>query len=283
MSEHDDEVRGAIAGRRPNQGGWIRCDCPFCASEVGKEDTSACLAVHATLGFFKCWRCGTKGRLDGYEDEVEEELEDDDDEPKPVELPERFVLLADAWGSITGRMAVDYLCSRGVDRAMCAELRIGACFSGYYAGRVVVPLYDMRGELANWTARTWLPNAPKRYRYAPGGRRVLFNERALFVDTHSPVLLVEGVFDAFPYYPNAVAFGGKPTEEHFGTLLGAWRSMVVALDGDAWQESEALALRLVLAGKRADWLKLPAGRDPADKKVDPDALWEQAIALAEGE
>ena len=118
-----------------------------------------------------------------------------------------------------------------------------------------------------------------RYRYAPGGRRALFNEAALHVETDQPVLLVEGVFDAFPYYPNAVAFGGKPTDEQVAALLAAKRPMVSTLDGDAWQEAEALAMRLHLAGKRADWMRLPPGRDPADKKVDPDAVWAQATAL----
>jgi DNA primase len=94
--------------------------------------------------------------------------------------------------------------------------------------------------------------------------RNVFNAAALAVDTDDPLLVVEGTFDALPYWPDVVALLGKPSEGQIGLLLTACRPLVVALDGDAWLESEMLAARLELDGARATWLKLPPKRDPGD-------------------
>lgn len=273
MSERDSEVLSAIAGHHPNSSGWIRADCPFCVTDAGKEDTTASLGVNADSGWFRCWRCGAEGRLSGFEG-VPQEQEEPGERP-PLALPRGFVTADRAWDAVLADDAVEYLLRRGVGREQAAQIGIGFCFSGFYEKRIVVPIYDAQGELANWAARTWDSAERMRYRYPPGGRRVLFNGEALAVETDVPVLVVEGVFDAFPYWPNVVACCGKPTEQHIEELKKAHRPIVVTLDGDAWRECEALWMLLLCHGKDARWLRLPAGEDPAS--VDADGLWEQAL------
>lgn len=278
MGWRDDDVQDAIAGLRPNSRGWIRANCPFCPERAGKEDTTRALGVNAVSGKYVCWRCGARGRLRGFDDFADEPAAASDAQHS-VPLPEGFVSLHDAWASLTAAPAVGYLRSRGVGGGKAAEVGIGACFRGRYAERVVVPVYDLSGYLVNWVARSWDPRVPKadRYRYAPGGRRVLFNGKAVAYRRDVPLLVVEGVFDALPYWPNAAACLGKPSDEQVAALAEAHRPLVVALDGDAWEEGEMLATRLQLAGARATWLRLPAGRDPGN--VGSRELWHAALSV----
>jgi DNA primase len=94
--------------------------------------------------------------------------------------------------------------------------------------------------------------------------KILYNAKALYADSTLPIIAVEGVFDALPYWPHAVAFLGKPSYEQIEMLYETDRPVVVVLDGDAWRESWALAERLKLAGKKAAMVRLPPKTDPND-------------------
>jgi hypothetical protein len=98
----------------------------------------------------------------------------------------------------------------------------------------------------------------------------LFNEAALYVETDEPVIPMEGVFDAMPYYPHATAFMGKPSDQHYDLLCQSQRPIAVAMDGDATIEGWSLTMKLRLDGLRAGHVALPAGRDP--NSVDRAAL-----------
>jgi DNA primase len=91
----------------------------------------------------------------------------------------------------------------------------------------------------------------------------LFNKSELFIDTPAPIFVVEGVFDALALYPHAVAVLGKPTTAQENIIAKTKRPICVALDGDAWQEGWAFAMRLRVRGRTAHPLKLPPCEDPA--------------------
>src|SRR5262249_30190976 len=84
--------------------------------------------------------------------------------------------------------------------------------------------------------------------------------------TLSPLLLVEGVFDALPHWPHAAAFLGKPTGAHLAALdKHRGRPIVVILDGDAWEQGWAVAQRVRALGVPSiASVKLPAGFDPGE-------------------
>jgi DNA primase len=105
---------------------------------------------------------------------------------------------------------------------------------------------------------------------------VLYNHTALHVETERPVMVVEGVFDALALWPHAVAVLGKPSHFQVDALASAKRPVAIVLDGDAWQEGYALAMRLRLAGQRAGSVTLPPKTDPDEV----DRAWLEA-AVAE--
>lgn len=270
MGQRDDEILAAISRGRLGGTGWWRVNCPFCIERTGKEDKKASFGVLASTGGYHCFRCGVAGKLtipeDLYSGDDSYEQVDTDTLPT-IEVPEGFTPLAhgDGYEAMVFADARNYLRSRGIRRETAREASIGACYGGYWGSRIVVPVKPH--GLDSWVgfiARDWTNRAERRYLYPKGMKRgsILFNHDALFVETDEPVIVVEGVFDALPYWPNAVACLGKPTNDHIAAIMAATRPVAVALDGDAWREGDALAALLRFEGRRAGFVKLPPGADP---------------------
>jgi hypothetical protein len=187
------------------------------------------------------------------------------------EPPEGFWALAREPGASAAalRPARDYLAGRGVGAFLIREAAIGACAVGPLQDRVVVPLRSDEGHWLWWIARSIHTGVSKKYMYPSGSRRgLIYNHMALFVETDVPALVVEGCFDTFPYWPDAVALLGNATPEHLLALSAARRPICVVLDGDAWEKGAALALQLRLNGQRAGCLRLPPKKDPDEMCVE---------------
>jgi hypothetical protein len=267
MSEmsRNELVLDAVSGRTPNREGWIRANCPICDVRGRGEDRSYSLALNVRSSIYVCWRCEVKGKLYG---ELDEWLHapavlDEPEEPPAIELPEGYTPVGELEGSMVAASALQYLLSR-VPRELAIRLEMGACFSGYWAGRIIVPIKD-QDRLVGFLGRDWTDRQIPRYLYPRGmSRDVMFNRSALELETDQPVALVEGVFDAFPHLPDVVACLGKPTPAHVDRLLAAKRPVAVILDGDAWTEAQSLAMQLQHCGGAAGWVRLPPCTDPAE-------------------
>lgn len=289
-------AESAASNSEPRASGWWRANCPFCIYRVGKDDTSKVFSVEKTEGWFKCWRCGVKGRLDSVPYEMVEEAASRQKENyrDPSKPPDGFISIGEGRNasSITIQPALRYLEKRGLDLPLIRELRVGCVADGYYNGRVVVPvLTDDGRHWLGWIARAWTRKSKgPPYLSAPGMQRgeLLYNHSALFEDTDEPIAVVEGVFDAFPLWPDAVSTlglsGGRrdgpgiggvvsrgiPTDHQLEALLASKRPVVLVLDGDAFDEGWAMSQLLRAMGRRAGAVKLPPMTDPDE--VDPDWL-----------
>lgn len=268
-----DLVRNAILGRRVSSGGWIRVNCPFCEQRKGTADTRHSFGVKEATGRWHCYRCESWGYLrgDGFVPRLV---------PKPTvtgfQPPSHYIsILSDKLvGSKVAQAGVDYVRKRRVPEVCWQDAAIGLALTGVDAYRVIVPCLNPDGSWWGWFGRSWVP-CDLGYKTAPGmSREKLYNARALAVETERPVLVVEGVLDALPYWPDAVACLGKPGEPQFDRLLDARRPVAVCLDGDAWEEARVLAWRLKMRGRRAGFVRLPAASDP--NSIDQD--WLRAAA-----
>jgi hypothetical protein len=262
-------IAAAFAHATPSPTGWYRVACPLCLASLGKEDRRQSLAIFVGTWKWHCFRCGKSGRLPypptGLEDA--EQAVPDPIDPAALNAPEGFLPLAegDGFSAMSFRPARKYLASRHVSRETCRALGIGATLVGKAAHRIIVPV-KVGNEWLGWVARSWFKNASLRYLYPRGmpRREILFNSAALLRETRDPAIIVEGVFDALPHYPHAVACLGKPTDDQLSIMLEAKRPLMVVLDGDAWREGRSLATALTMSGKNASFVRLPPLTDPGD-------------------
>ena len=292
----DSDIALAVSGSRHNAAGWARTNCVRCEARTGREDRKGCLAVHLS-GRWVCWRCGAGGRL---RDPIREGWEDEEQVRGPVEAmepPEAFWDLTEGDGATSVGLAPArrYLFAppdkggRGLPREACRAAKVGACLDGRFRGRVVVPVLADDGETwLGWSSRAWLTEKEyvrrcvaagipahearedwRAYLYPPGmpRGRVLYNHRALLVETDEPALVVEGVFDvlcAQVGLERGVGSLGTPSPrgEQFDAFCAAKRPVVFLLDGDAWRKAEAMSLALRIEGVRSGYIRLPPKADP---------------------
>lgn len=287
-SEYEEQVANAVMHLTPNLKGWIRANCPVCEMRLGKADSKRSFGFNVKTLRFECYRCEVKDYLGRPPEDYTQFTDAMDDAPAAptfLDPPEGFCEL----GTEPGRTAMmlgdarDYLAARGLSEQMIYEARIGACSRGYWAGRIIIPVLSPEGAWLWYVGRQWWKGGDKPYLYPQGGRQgCLYNSAALLVETEEPVLVVEGCFDALAYWPNAVAVLGKPTDDQLDALASCKRPVAVVLDGDAFDDGWAFAMRLRLAGQRAGSVKLPPRIDPDE--VDHDVLRDAALrAIEDGE
>lgn len=284
--EEDEQVLDAIAGRRINGVGKVRANCPFCITVVGKDDRRQCLMLRMSTGYWKCFRCETWGKLSEIPYDLST-LAQKATETKPkvaINLPDGWHPLwaPEAMQSIILKDAIRYVYAappvgRGVRSEVVREANIGACVKGDFQNRVVIPIYKS-GALAGYVGRVWRKKGgslPYRYSEDFDRANVLYNEQALYKKTSEPVLVVEGVFDTFPFWPNAVAVLGKMSPAQFEMIEHARRPVCFAFDGDAWRDGEAAAMALRRRNVNAQSLRLPPLTDPDEM---PDWIVREARA-----
>jgi hypothetical protein len=261
-------VEQAVAGKRAGPSGWVRAHCPFCAMRGNSPDRRASLGLNTATGDWHCFRCGARGWCRG--EYARDESAAAPDAREPLAPPEHFTPLFSGPGasadSLAGARA--YVTGkRRVPEGVARELGIGACLGGRFGGRVVVPVTDAAGAWRWYVARAWGPSE-KPYLYPLGSRgAVMFNERALDVETDEPVCVMEGCFDAISDWPHSVAVLGKPTQDHVKRIARSRRPVCIMLDGDVPDDSFALSLLL-----KIEECEQRVGIAQLGPCVDPDEL-----------
>ena len=270
--EYETLVANAVAGGRPSEKGWIRANCPLCEFREGKADRKRSFGLNVRSLWYECYRCGAKGRLRKPIEEYEHLHEQEPEPPPPIVQPEGFYFLDEStWDAVSLSPAWDYLLGvRKMSFDHIVDNRLGACVAGRFAGRVIIPIFHDDGRWAWFVGRAWQKKADIPYLYPVGDRQgVMFNHPALRVATETPLLVMEGCFDAIPYAPDAVAALGKVTDERvIDVMRGVPRPVVFVPDGDEWEAGYAAAMRLRLDGHRAGALRLPPKADPDELPVD---------------
>ncbi len=238
--------------------------CPKCNHYKNK------LSVNVSLNVFKCWICeysgnnietllrryATRSTVDSWRElsgkvdlssfdllfQKEEEQTD-----QVLELPEEFVTLT---GNITEpyeRHAVNYLKSRGIDRKCILRWKIGCFSGGKYFRRVCIPSFSAEGDLNYFVTRTY-GNDYAKYKNPNVSKDIIFND--LYIDWDSPVVLVEGVFDAFKA-DNSIPLLGSTLKEDsrlFQKIVSNNTVVYLALDSDAKIKQLKIAKKLLEYG-----------------------------------
>jgi DNA primase len=262
--------------------GQIAFNCIMC--DEGRNKGNLEINYHDHV--FKCWCCSdindTKGSLNKFFNKFGNKKQKKiytilhPETNKPIEkkipklkLPESFIMFKDSNPVYPiRRQAMNYLKQRGITDEIIEKYNIGFCDKGSHKGRIVIPSYNLKGELNYYVARSWDPNTKSKYKNPEAEKdKIIFNEN--LIDWNKDVYLVEGVFDAF-FLENSIPMLGKHLSEMlFNTLYNNVKSnIIIALDGDAYENGLKIYHELNggdLYG-RVKLIKLPQDKDVCDLK-----------------
>jgi DNA primase len=264
-------------------------NCPECGVDERKGNLEVSLEKH----LFHCWACGDVNNMQGplgklldlygtkQQKKIYNLLQPENHKPKEkkrdrLRLPEGFTLFKDSTPIYPiRRQAHNYLISRGITDEMIEKYSVGFCDKGSHKGRIVVPSYDLKGELNYYIARSWDPKSRAKYKNPEAEKdKIIFNEH--LINWGEDIFLVEGVFDGF-FLPNSIPMLGK----HMSSLLfdslykKAKGLITIALDGDAFKDSIKLYNELNggdLYG-RVKLVKLTEDKDVCDLKGQIDEYY----------
>ena len=256
MIEDKRKIVTQILGSYWQKGDEHLYHCPYCGHHKKK------MSINFSNGFWKCWVCDTRGKniyrivrkfgnyqqrqkyreLQGLVDltDFEEMFKEYNNiqEKQILEMPEGFVSLCNKDLPMDSTDAFRYLSSRGIGRREILKWKIGYCKEGRYAGRIIIPSFDVEGDLNYFIARSYVGHT-RRYLNPPANRDLVFNE--LNIDWDEPIVLVEGVFDAIAAGGNAIPILGSTLREGsrlFQAIAIHDTPVYMALDHDAEKKAE---------------------------------------------
>lgn len=219
--------------------------CPHCIEKYGiQEARKFNLEVNISKGVYSCWKCSSEGddtmhgsvkkliRLFGNNELLNEYMsiirsirdselyklhfQDFDTSiatKEDLKLPTSFKFFKE--GETYNRTAFKYLQDRGIGWDIINKYKIGYTErenenkrSSY---RVIIPSYDVYGELNYWVGRDYLPNNDKFKRVKYDNPKIdktsiIFDE--LHLQWDADITLVEGPFDHI-VVPNSIPLLGK--------------------------------------------------------------------------
>ncbi len=229
--------------------------CPFCHNPKKK------FAVNQHNLKWHCWHCNSKGghviwllkKLNVPKNLIEnfkEVLNDADIKlyrsttaETKLFLPTEFKPLWKPTKSYPYLHALSYLKNRGIRTEDILRYRIGYCENGTYAGRVIIPSFNIKNELNYFTARSFYDGGMK-YKNPPVSKNIVCFEN--FVNWNEPIVLCEGMFDAISLRRNAVPLLGKtlPKNLEKAILENNAKEIIIFLDIDAQKEAMELERHL---------------------------------------
>lgn len=177
-----------------------------------------------------------KGNDDGGTDS--EMLRRGDEDERSSLLPKGII---PAWKHPVSRA---YLKARKLGRPDVDEAGIYYCPIGYYAKRIIIPVFDQTGEYRTFVARDVTGKAERKYLYPKGCRvgRLLYRLDTVRRRKLRRVWMVEGAFDALHTRPYGVATFGKHLSRYQIAELKRARVKKVVLiwDWDASHDAQQL-------------------------------------------
>jgi len=195
--------------------------CPFCQHHKPKLEINF---TENKKGHnpWHCWVCNTRGktivsllkRSKSYE-YIEEAIKlvpkgqfvEEVEIVNTITLPSEFTSLIDHPSDIMGKHALAYLKRRGIFMDDIIKYNIGYCESGEYQNMIIIPSYDVNGNLNYFTARSFEKEPFRKYKNPSVSRDIVPFE--MFINWNSPLVLCEGPFDAITIKRNAIPLLGK--------------------------------------------------------------------------
>ena len=225
-------------------------NCPFCNNKRWNMEVSLEKEI------YHCWVCDTSGtakyllktfdiafEFDEYDrplniNKIKKEVTE-------VELPESFTSIETK--SYIGKIAYNYLISRGITQESVDKFKIGYCYKGKYSNRIILSVYEEQ-ILKYFIGRDFSSNSGLRYLNPVIPKEdILFNWDMNF----KKIVLCEGILDAISICQagfNGVGLLGKQIyHSQIFKLLRApsqLKEVIILLDRGFTKESKKIAWEL---------------------------------------
>ena len=251
--------------------------CPFCQHHKPKLEINF---TENKKGHnpWHCWVCNTRGktivsllkRSKSYE-YIEEAIKlvpkgqfvEEVEIVNTITLPSEFTSLIDHPSDIMGKHALAYLKRRGIFMDDIIKYNIGYCESGEYQNMIIIPSYDVNGNLNYFTARSFEKEPFRKYKNPSVSRDIVPFE--MFINWSSPLVLCEGPFDAIAIKRNAIPLLGKNIQSNLMKKIVSSKveKIYIALDSDALKSSLKFCERFMNEGKEVHLLEMN-DKDPSE-------------------
>ena len=251
--------------------------CPFCQHHKPKLEINS---TENKKGHnpWHCWVCNTRGktivsllkRSKSYE-YIEEAIKlvpkgqfvEEVEIVNTITLPSEFTSLIDPPSDIMGKHALVYLKQRGIFIDDIIKYNIGYCESGEYQNMIIIPSYDVNGNLNYFTARSFEKDPFRKYKNPSVSRDIVPFE--MFINWNSPLVLCEGPFDAIAIKRNAIPLLGKNIQANLMKKIVSSKveKIYIALDSDAMKSAIKFCETFMNEGKEVHLLEMD-DKDPSE-------------------
>jgi DNA primase len=233
----------------------LKVNCPVC-EKAGSSLNKFNLEVSYSKGIFHCWACHYKGSLwklikeRGYKEYLDLFKLDIDQETTSLtittfELPQYIINISN------NKEAFNYLIERGLTFNKIKERGIKYCYAGDMKEGIIFPSYNLEGELTSYVIHYF-----KRGKYSVRKKDNHIGFYDSFVDKRSPIILVEGIYDAL-VVPNAIPMLGTTISDTLLTFLTN-TDIIYIPDSDVKQRRviKSMIIRLNTVCKSISYVKI---------------------------
>lgn len=257
--------------------------CTFCSHSKRK------LSVNIQKNKWKCWVCNSSGKsisylvkkfgtrsqieqwkffddkvdLSNFEETLDYLFEKELPSIEIDSLPSEFCSLNVAKLPPLAIQARNYLTNgRGLTDEDIFKLMIGYCPDGDYEGRVVIPSFNIDGDINYFISRSFQNHYQKYKNPSANKNRIIFNE--LFLNFKKPIVIVEGVFATIPAGENSVPLLGSTLDSNhvlFDKIVTNQTDVILCLDWDARAKQYNIADKLLRYGVNVSTISLRKDQD----------------------
>ena len=159
--------------------------------------------------------------------------------------------------------ALKYVLNRGFRPEDILRHNIGYCENGKYRGMIIIPSYDVDGNLNFFTGRCYYMDAKYKHNNPRVSKDIIGFD--LFINWSEPITIVEGAFDAIAARLNTIPLFGK-------LMLGSLKAKIlqnsvsrinIALDKDALSHALKIAEYFMKLDKEVHLIELD-DKDPSE-------------------
>ena len=143
----------------------------------------------------------------------------------------------------------DDLKKRGITDDDIFRYQIGYCDDGPYAERIIIPSYDIKGNMNFFVGRSFEADVYMKYKFPMVSKDIIPFE--LYINWNLPIILCEGGFDMISIKRNVIPLLGKQISNALKKKLisSKVKTIYVVLDNDALKDAIEHCRDLISYGK----------------------------------